>query len=43
MSVKLLKLNDTNNLNDQNWINVKDNSALIKEKLNSFYSNQNNK
>lgn len=44
MSVKLLKLNHTNNLNDvKNWLNVQDNSAIIKNELSLFYLNPNNR
>lgn len=44
MSAKLVKLNSTNNLNDdEHWSSVEDNSATINLKLNSFYSNNNSK
>lgn len=36
MSVKILKINHTNNLNDD-WVNV-DSSATISRELNSLYS-----
>lgn len=40
MSAKLLKLNNTDNLNDtEHWLTVEDNSDIIKDNLSSFYSN----
>lgn len=38
MSAKLLKINHTNNLNDEHWLNVEDHSNTIHEKLDLFYS-----
>lgn len=38
MSAKLLKVNSTNNLNDEHWLNVEDYSDTIHKKLDSFYS-----
>lgn len=42
MSAKLLKLNCTNILNDeQHWSNVVDYSDIIKQKLSSYFSKRN--
>ncbi|XP_060837177.1 putative ATP-dependent RNA helicase TDRD12 isoform X2 [Rhopalosiphum padi] len=42
ISAKLLKVNNTNNLNDeQHWSNVVDHSDVINSKLSSYFSNRN--